>query len=97
MTPLNLALHPRTRHLGADTSPEAMHRILHPRTLRLGEDAARRTESRWLARLGTALWSALQEARQSRPERELLELIERPGATRFARAAQPQWSRHPRA
>ena len=58
----------------------------HPSTWHMGAHVARRTQRHWLKRVGAALWSALQEARQARPERELLELIERPSATRVTGA-----------
>lgn len=51
-------------------------------THRLDPRAAGRARSRWLGRVGAALWRGLQEARQARPERELLELIERRSITK---------------
>jgi hypothetical protein len=48
-----------------------------PSTPRLDTRVAGRAQSRWLGRVGAALLRGLQEARQARPERELLELIER--------------------
>jgi hypothetical protein len=48
-----------------------------PSTHPLDSRAATRKQSGWLGRVGAALWRGLQEARQARPERELLELIER--------------------